>query len=55
MAVRAKVNALQETKTSVNDYVIKACAMALMEVPACNSTWTPEYIRQFTARTLASR
>ena len=24
-------------KTSVNDYVIKACAKALKEVPACNS------------------
>jgi len=47
--LRASVNAAQETKTSVNDYVIKAAALALKEVPAANSQWTDDYIRQFTA------
>jgi len=50
MEMRAQVNAAQDdSKTSVNDYVIKACAYALKEVPACNSQWTDEYIRQFAA------
>ena len=49
MALRAKVNAAQPTKTSVNDYVIKACALALQEVPACNTSWTDDYVRQFAA------
>eukprot|EP00900_Chrysochromulina_parva_P019678 jgi/Chrpa1/27711/Chrysochromulina_OHIO_Genome00001954-RA len=50
MEMRASVNAAQDkVKTSVNDYVIKACAYALKEVPACNSQWTDEYIRQFAA------
>ena len=47
--MRAQINAAQDIKTSVNDYVIKAAAMALKEVPACNSQWTDEYVRQFTA------
>ena len=37
IALRTSINAAQDVKTSVNDYVIKACAKALMEVPACNS------------------
>ena len=49
MAMRAQVNAAQDTKTSVNDYVIRACALALQDVPVCNSQWNDEYIRQFTA------
>ena len=47
MALRAKVNAAQPTKTSVNDFVIKAVAKALMEVPACNTSWNDEYVRQY--------
>jgi len=47
MALRARVNAAQPIKTSVNDYVIKAVAKALMEVPACNTSWTDDYVRQY--------
>ena len=49
MALRAEVNAAQDTKTSVNDYVIKAVAKALQEVPAANTSWTDDYVRQFSA------
>jgi len=49
MALRAKVNAVLDVKVSVNDFLIKACALALMEVPVCNSSWTDEYIRQYSA------
>merc|ERR1712216_922582 len=49
IGMRTSVNAAQETKTSVNDYVIKAAALALKEVPACNSQWNDDYVRQFTA------
>jgi len=47
MALRAEVNSAQDTKTSVNDYVIKAVAKALGEVPECNTSWTDDYVRQF--------
>jgi pyruvate dehydrogenase E2 component (dihydrolipoamide acetyltransferase) len=49
MSLRSQVNAAQDTKTSVNDYVIKACALALKEVPECNASWTDEYVRQYSA------
>jgi len=47
--LRSSINAAQDMKTSINDYVIKASALALKEVPECNSQWTDEYIRQFAA------
>lgn len=47
LAARAKVNALLEksgVKVSVNDFVIKAAAMALKAVPDANASYTPEGI-----------
>jgi len=47
LAARAKVNALLEksgVKVSVNDFVIKAAAMALKAVPEANASYSPEGI-----------
>ncbi|KQW83799.1 pyruvate dehydrogenase complex dihydrolipoamide acetyltransferase [Brevundimonas sp. Root1279] len=47
LASRAKVNALLEkdgVKVSVNDFVIKASAMALKAVPEANASYSPEGI-----------
>ena len=47
LASRAKVNAMLEKdgiKVSVNDFVIKASAMALKAVPEANASYTPEGI-----------
>jgi pyruvate dehydrogenase E2 component (dihydrolipoamide acetyltransferase) len=47
MAVRTKVNALLEPKgikVSVNDFVIKAAALALKLVPEANASYSPEGI-----------
>jgi pyruvate dehydrogenase E2 component (dihydrolipoamide acetyltransferase) len=47
LAARAKINALLEksgVKVSVNDFVIKASAMALMAVPEANASYSPEGI-----------
>ena len=44
MAVRAKVNKMLEPqgiKVSVNDFVIKAAALALKMVPEANASYTP--------------
>jgi len=49
IAMRKKTNELLEAKISVNDFIVKACAKALMEVPVCNSSWNAEYIRQYSA------
>jgi pyruvate dehydrogenase E2 component (dihydrolipoamide acetyltransferase) len=45
LAARARVNALldpQGIKVSVNDFVIKASAMALKAVPEANASYSPE-------------
>ena len=42
MAFREQLNgqlASRNVKLSVNDFIIKACAMALQKVPAANSVW----------------
>jgi pyruvate dehydrogenase E2 component (dihydrolipoamide acetyltransferase) len=47
LAARAKINAMLEKsggKVSVNDMVIKAAAVALMQVPEANASYTPEGI-----------
>jgi pyruvate dehydrogenase E2 component (dihydrolipoamide acetyltransferase) len=47
LAARSKVNALLEkdgVKVSVNDFVIKASAMALKAVPEANASYSPEGI-----------
>ncbi len=60
LAIRAKVNSMyylssvlilmlplgaQSVKVSVNDFVLKAAALALRDVPAANATWTNGTIR----------
>ncbi|GFQ04746.1 dihydrolipoyllysine-residue acetyltransferase component 2 of pyruvate dehydrogenase complex mitochondrial [Phtheirospermum japonicum] len=51
MELRSRLNSLQEAsggkRISINDFVIKAAALALRKVPQCNSSWTNDYIRQF--------
>ncbi len=34
-------------KLSVNDFIVKACAMALQTYPAANVSWTEEAVRQY--------
>ena len=34
-------------KVSLNDFIIRACALALKEVPEANATWHETYIRQY--------
>lgn len=54
LEIRSKFNSnplLQESfgpfKLSVNDFIIKATALALKKVPECNSAWQGDYIRQY--------
>lgn len=46
MATRESINEFAPVKVSFNDFVIKACAMALRKHPAVNSSWMGEFIRQ---------
>ena len=51
MATRAQLNASLEKqkrdKLSVNDFVIKAAALALREVPDMNAAWHGDFIRKY--------
>ncbi len=50
LSVRKQANEmLEDQKLSVNDFVIRAAALALMEVPAANSSWDEKAIRQYEA------
>jgi pyruvate dehydrogenase E2 component (dihydrolipoamide acetyltransferase) len=43
---RKAINEVSPVKVSFNDLVIKACAMALRQHPAVNSSWIGDFIRQ---------
>ncbi len=45
MAARVKLNELSPVKLSFNDLVLKACAVALKQHPAINSSWLEDRIR----------
>lgn len=49
MELRRKVNETAPRKVSINDFVLKAVAGALVEVPEANSIWLGEAIRRFTS------
>lgn len=47
MKLRAQMNKgleARNVKLSVNDYIIKACALALQDVPDCNAVWAGDRI-----------
>ncbi len=43
---RKAINDVSPVKVSFNDLIIKACAMALRQHPAVNSSWMGDFIRQ---------
>ena len=45
IASRTAINASGEVKISYNDFVVKACAMALRKHPVINSSWLGDKIR----------
>ena len=47
LKARADINAQSESKISVNDFVIKAAALALRKFPAVNSSWSEEGMLQW--------
>ena len=46
-ALRKQLNAISDTKISINDFIIKAASLACMKVPECNSSWQGDFIRQY--------
>ncbi len=44
LKIRATLNAKSESKISINDFVIRAAALALRQVPAANASWSDDAI-----------
>ncbi|HVB16368.1 MAG TPA: pyruvate dehydrogenase complex dihydrolipoamide acetyltransferase [Stellaceae bacterium] len=44
LKIRATLNAKSEAKISINDFVIRAAALALRQVPAANASWSDDAI-----------
>ncbi len=42
-----KLNHHSQVKISVNDFIIKAAAIAALKVPQTNSAWFGDFTRQF--------
>ena len=56
LAFRSQLNKKLEAKgvkVSVNDFVIKACALALQDVPDCNAAWAGDRVLKFEASDVA--
>lgn len=51
--LRRAINEAGTTKVSVNDFVLKAVAGALVEVPEANAVWNGDSIRRFTGADIA--
>ena len=47
LELRKRINAASPVKISVNDLVVRAVALALVDVPEANVIWTPEEMRRF--------
>ncbi|HLY45767.1 MAG TPA: pyruvate dehydrogenase complex dihydrolipoamide acetyltransferase [Stellaceae bacterium] len=44
LKIRATLNAKSDSKISINDFVIRAAALALRQVPAANASWSDDEI-----------
>ncbi|MBK5933112.1 2-oxo acid dehydrogenase subunit E2, partial [Rhodovulum imhoffii] len=56
LSFRSELNtqlATREVKLSVNDFIIKACALALQKVPAANAVWAGDRVLQLTPSDVA--
>lgn len=53
LALRTEINASTPRKISVNDFIVRAVAVALRDVPAANVGWTDTAMRQFTQSDIA--
>jgi pyruvate dehydrogenase E2 component (dihydrolipoamide acetyltransferase) len=47
LALRTQLNAKSDTKLSVNDFIIRASALALKKVPAANASFTETSLRMY--------
>jgi len=49
LELRARINEKAESKISVNDFVLRAVAAAMLDVPEANAIWTDDATRRFSS------
>lgn len=47
MSTRKELNKLEDVKISVNDFVVRASALALRDCPEANARWYDDKVRMF--------
>jgi len=47
--LRSSLNAKQDVKLSVNDFIVRACALALRDVPEVNASWVKGEVKYSTS------
>ncbi len=47
LALRKEINAARETPVSINDFVVRAAAVALAQVPQMNVSWREDGVHEF--------
>lgn len=47
LELREQINADGRVKLTINDFLVKAAALAMVEVPDMNVVWTPDAVRRF--------
>eukprot|EP00826_Nyctotherus_ovalis_P035449 TRINITY_DN3046_c0_g1_i9.p1 TRINITY_DN3046_c0_g1~~TRINITY_DN3046_c0_g1_i9.p1 ORF type:complete len:556 (-),score=181.49 TRINITY_DN3046_c0_g1_i9:143-1810(-) len=47
LTLRSQLNKIASTKITINDMLIKACALACLKVPVTNSSWMGDFIRKY--------
>ena len=53
LELRKRINETSTVKISVNDFVVKAVAAALMDVPEANVIWSPDAMHKFESADIA--
>lgn len=47
LTLRSQLNKISSTKITINDMLIKACALACLKVPVTNSAWMGDFVRRY--------
>ena len=53
LELRATANAADDLKITINDFIVRAAGLAMMDVPDMNVIWTPDAVRRFESADIA--
>ena len=53
LELRATANAADDLKITINDFIVRAAGLAMVDVPDMNVVWTPDVVRRFESADIA--